>query len=299
MTFIETIADFFEKLGNVFSSFSLSDALDIILVTFLIYGAIKLLRDTRAIQLIKGIVLIGIIYLIIIALDMNASEYLFRSVFSNIVLVLLILFQPEIRHAFESLGRSNITKKIPLLGTDSSEKDDKTVNDVVSEIVKATSEMSEKKIGALIAFERGTLLGEIAKSGIQIESLISQQMLCNIFFPNSPLHDGAVIVKDNRIISAACILPLTDNHDLNKELGTRHRAAIGLSEESDALVLVVSEETGIISYAIKGELHRDVSSEELEKILRENLIDNNKGFKFVRKITSFINGLKSDGKDVG
>ena len=300
MTFIETIADFFEKLGNVFSSFSLSDALDILLVTFLIYGAIKLLRDTRAIQLVKGIVLIGIIYLVIIALDMNASQYIFQSIFSNIVLVLLILFQPEIRHAFESLGRSNITKKIPLIGANNTVHDKESIEKMIGEVIKAAEEMSAKKVGALIAFERGTLLGEIAQNGTQLDAIISRQLLENIFYPKSPLHDGAIVVRGDRVVSAGCILPLTSNPELSTELGTRHRAAIGLSEESDALILVVSEETGAVSYAIRGELYRDVTMENLENVLTQKLSENTKqDTGLIAKLRGILSGLKSDGKDVG
>ncbi|MBQ3005567.1 MAG: diadenylate cyclase CdaA [Clostridia bacterium] len=300
MTFIETIADFFEKLGNVFSSFSLSDALDILLVTFLIYGAIKLLRDTRAIQLVKGIVLIGIIYLVIIALDMNASQYIFQSIFSNIVLVLLILFQPEIRHAFESLGRSNITKKIPLIGANNIVHDKESIEKMIGEVIKAAEEMSAKKVGALIAFERGTLLGEIAQNGTQLDAIISRQLLENIFYPKSPLHDGAIVVRGDRVVSAGCILPLTSNPELSTELGTRHRAAIGLSEESDALILVVSEETGAVSYAIRGELYRDVTMENLENVLTQKLSENTKqDTGLIAKLRGILSGLKSDGKDVG
>jgi len=302
MSVIETISDFIEKVGNIFASFSLSDALDILLVTLIIYGAIKLLRDTRAIQLIKGIVLIGVVYIVIIALDMNASEYLFRSVFSNIVLVLLILFQPEIRHAFESIGRSNITKKISLIGGNNAiVQDDESIISAIGEVVKASVEMSEKKIGALMVFERGTLLGEIIQNGTQIDALISQQMLGNIFYPKSPLHDGAIVIRGNRIISAACILPLTTNHDFDKELGTRHRAALGMSEESDALVVVISEETGAISFASRGELKRGITEEELERILKSQLLE--KGIDdsgWLNKIRKIIGGIiKSDGKDVG
>jgi len=300
VTFIETIADFFEKLGNVFSSFSLSDALDILLVTFLIYGAIKLLRDTRAIQLVKGIVLIGIIYLVIIALDMNASQYIFQSIFSNIVLVLLILFQPEIRHAFESLGRSNITKKIPLIGANNTVHDKESIEKMIGEVIKAAEEMSAKKVGALIAFERGTLLGEIAQNGTQLDAIISRQLLENIFYPKSPLHDGAIVVRGDRVVSAGCILPLTSNPELSTELGTRHRAAIGLSEESDALILVVSEETGAVSYAIRGELYRDVTMENLENVLTQKLSENTKqDTGLIAKLRGILSGLKSDGKDVG
>ncbi len=301
MTFIETISDFIEKLGNIFASFTLSDALDIALVTFIIYGAIKLLRDTRAIQLIKGIVLIGVIYLVIMALNMKASEYLFKSVFSNIVLVLLILFQPEIRHAFESIGRSNITKKIPLIGGNNViVQDDESVKTAIDEVIKACDEMSEKKIGALMVFEQGTLLGDIIQNGTQIDALISQQMLGNIFYPKSPLHDGAIVIRGNRIISAACILPLTTNHDLDKELGTRHRAALGMTEESDALVVVISEETGAISYASKGELRRDVTKEELEKVLNSKLLERKADSGWLNRLRKVVGvSKKSDGKDVG
>ncbi len=266
---------FFEKIFNIILSFRLNDALDILLVTIIIYSAIKLLRETKAIQLVKGLILIGIVYIVISGLKMKASTFLFQSVFSNIVLVLLILFQPEIRHIFESLGRSNLTKKIPFLSNNPSAV--KTVGDtkkMITSICKACAGMSDKKIGALIVIERGTLLGEITNTGTVVDAVVSEELIGNIFYPKSPLHDGAAVLRNNRVYAAGCILPLTQNANLSKELGTRHRAALGISEESDAVIIVVSEETGYISIAFKGELKRDISDGDLREFLLKYLIDN-------------------------
>lgn len=270
--FVEMISDYMSKLKNVFSSFGITDLLDIILVAFIIYQAIKLLRDTRAFQLIKGLLLVAVAFVVIKLLDMQASEYIFKTLFSNLILVLIIIFNPEIRHALETAGRNgfkNFAKRFFTKGRDSEETEN--VKNVVSEFVKAAVHMSENKIGSLTVFERKTLLGEIIKTGTVIDAAAKEQMFGNVFFPNSPLHDGAALVREGRIYAAGCILPLTQNNNVDKELGTRHRAAIGMSEQSDALLVVTSEETGIISVAEKGNLVRNLNAEELEKILIEGL----------------------------
>lgn len=272
---IESTPDFFTRLINVILSFKFTDFLDICLVAFVIYHAIKLLRDTRAFQLVKGLILVGIAFGVIILLDMQASEYIFKTLFSNLIIVLIILFNPEIRHALEAAGSNgfrNFAKK--LLPKKHDDVNDRNVKEVVASFVKAVEGMSKNKVGSLTVFERKTLLGEIVKSGTIIDAAATEQMFGNIFFPNSPLHDGAAVIREGRIYAAGCILPLTQNNNVDKELGTRHRAAIGMSEQSDALLVITSEETGVISVAEKGGLIRNLTSAELEELLIKGLTDN-------------------------
>lgn len=291
--------DFFEKIFNIILSFRFNDVLDILLVTIIIYSAIKLLRETKAIQLVKGLVLIGIVYIIILGLNMKASIFLFQSIFSNIVLVLLILFQPEIRHIFESLGRSNFTKKIPFFSNNAtSVKSIADTKKMITSLCKACAGMSDKKIGALIVIEREALLGEITNTGTIVDAVVSEELIGNIFYPKSPLHDGAAVLRNNRVYAAGCILPLTQNSDLSKELGTRHRAALGISEESDALIIVVSEETGYISVAFKGELTRNISDGDLREFLLKYLVDDGSTDVSVKKkLLKALHTSKTDVKE--
>lgn len=287
--FFETVSDYALKLRNVFLSFGFTDLLDILLVAFIIYQAIKLLRDTRAFHLVKGLILVLIAFGVIMLLEMQASEYIFKTLFSNLILVLIILFSPEIRHALETAGRNGFKSFAKKLFVKSDAADaDSEMKAAISEFVKAVSNMSEAKTGSLTVFERKTLLGETIKTGTVIDAVANEQMFGNVFFPNSPLHDGAAVVRDGRICAAGCILPLTQSNNVDKELGTRHRAAIGMSEQSDAILVVTSEETGIISIAEKGKLIRNLTPDELEKHLLKALIADEKG-----KAKSFIEFAKN------
>ena len=279
---LKAAADWVMKL---ISSVGIADIIDITVVALVIYYSVKLVRQTRAFQLVKGVVLMGIIYFLVSALNMSASSFLFSQLFRNIVIVMILLFQPEIRHAIESVGRGGF-KKFGSLFQRGGDYTGEEYKISASNISKAAGNMSDKRIGALIVIEGKTLLGEIISTGSTVDSNITSPMIENIFFPKAPLHDGAMIIRDNRIHSAGCILPLTQN-EVAFELGTRHRAAIGMSEHSDALIVVVSEETGAISVAHKGTLERNVTSGELLETLNAFLVpdegEKNKVFRIRRR----------------
>lgn len=285
LTFVDTL----DEIGKAILSFnSISDVLDVLLVAFVIYSAIKLIRETRAIQLAKGFVLLMVIYAAVYFLHMQVSTYMFSMVFSNLLLVLVIVFSPEIRHALESVGRSSVSN-FNFFGLKNGEdirRQEERVK-MVNAVTKACADMSDKKIGALMVFEKESILGEIIHTGTPIDAEISAELIGNIFYPKAPLHDGAAVIRDARVAAAGCILPLTQDNTVSSELGTRHRAAIGLSEQTDALVVVVSEETGAISVAQKGVLRRNLSSGDLRELLLQTFTvsedkDENKWKKFLK-----------------
>ncbi len=295
MTYLNEIVSFFEQAVGVITSFRFADFLDICLVAFVVYSVVKLVRETRAIQLFKGILLFGVAYVVITVLEMQASTYLFRSVASNAIVCLVIIFSPEIRHVLESLGRKSLSSYSVLdFAKGSRDKKNEETNSMITEVCRSVSKMSEQKIGALIVFERKTLLGSIIETGKTVDALVTEELIGTIFFPKTPLHDGASIIRANRIVSAGCILPLTKNNEISSELGTRHRAALGMSEESDAAVVVVSEETGCISYVEKGRIKRNISSAELRDILQNLLIEKEKenGNKLRNKIANIFKKQK-------
>ncbi len=246
------------------------DLIDIVLVALVLYYCIKLVRQTRAFNLVKGIVFLGVVYFIVSTLNMSTSSYLFSHLFGDIVIVMILLFQPEIRQAIEGFGRGDF-RKISLFSIRNADYAQEELRTSASNIAKAAANMSEKKIGALIVIEGGTMLGEVLSTGTVVDSAVSSAVIENIFFPKAPLHDGAMVIRDNRIHSAGCILPLTQN-EISKELGTRHRAGIGVTEHSDALVVIVSEETGAISLANGGTLVRNLTLGELLEELTEYMV---------------------------
>ena len=242
--------------------------IDLIIVIFLIVKVVKILKGSRAMQLIKGILFLIIITWLSSICNLKILNYILTTIMTYGVILLIVLFQPELRRALEQLGSSNkLTRYFGL------EKDiiSKTKEDIYK-IVLAAVELSKNKTGALIVIERDIKLKEITSTGITINAEITPQLLVNIFTPKTPLHDGAVVIKDNKVAAAACMLPLASDNDIAKELGTRHRAAIGMSKESDAIVVVVSEETGRISIAKEGTLIADLKEEALKKILISNII---------------------------
>lgn len=272
------VSAFFKRVGSIFATYNwVSDTLDILLLTLVIYFLLKIIKDSRAITLAKGIAFFLIAYLLVLLLDMKASAFIFKKIFDNVLVILAVLFAPELRKLLEKIGTSRqFFKPLALFGKSSNEKTilyNEGVSRSVNSICKAARDMSYEKIGALIVFEKATPLGEIIGTGTVIDAMISSQMIENVFYPKSPLHDGAAVVRNGRLYAAGCILPLTSrNNYVAKELGTRHRAAIGMSEESDAVVLVVSEETGAMSIAKGGRLRRDLSDGEIREILLSELL---------------------------
>ena len=242
--------------------------LDLVIVVFLIYKAFKMLKETRAWQLLKGIAVLIAITFISGYLKLTILNYILTSVMSYGVIMLIIVFQPELRRALEQLGTTNRFSRF--LGIDQDLNAKKKEN--IYKIAIAAVELAKEKKGALMVIEREIKIQDIIGTGIIMNSEISPQLLVNIFEPKTPLHDGAVIISDNKIAAASCMLPLADDKDIARELGTRHRAAIGISKESDAVVVVVSEETGKMSIAKDGTLIADVREDVLKKILIKNLI---------------------------
>ena len=237
------------------------DIVEIIIISFLIYNILVWIKKTRAWNLLKGIIVVVIFVMIAAIFQMNTILWIASKTINVMVIAVIIVFQPELRRALEQLGQKNFIKSLFVF--DSQKNQERFSERTVNEIVKASYEMAKVKTGALIVIEQNVVLGEYERTGIRLDSLVSSQLLINIFEHNTPLHDGAIIIRGERVISATCYLPLSDNMGLSKELGTRHRAAVGISEVSDALTIVVSEETGNVSIAVGGELYRNVDAEYL------------------------------------
>jgi diadenylate cyclase len=236
---------------------------DIALIWYVLYKLMMLVRGTKAVQLLKGIAVILAIWLISIALNLQTVRFFTNQFIEWGIIVIIILFQPELRRALEQLGRGSIFTR--------STKSKESIEEQIEAIVSSCMYMAKRRIGALISIEKETGIGEYAETGIPINGKLTHQLLTNIFTPNTPLHDGAVIIKKGRILAAACYLPLSESPFISKELGTRHRAAMGISEVTDALTIVVSEETGAISCTINGKISRDLSEDALTELLHEHL----------------------------
>lgn len=267
------------------------DILDILIIAYLIYKAIGFLRETRAGQLVKGLIILFGMYLIANWFDLASLKWLLSKVVNSAIIAAAVIFQPELRRLLEKVGRANFSRGQLL--------DDEAAffSEGIDKITKAAGMMQESKTGALIVFERKTQLGEIVNTGTVIDAEISVSMVNNIFYPKSPLHDGALIVRDGRLYAAACILPLTQREDISAQLGTRHRAAIGMTENSDAVVLVVSEETGTISIVSNGEITRNYNAVSANERLKNLLIDT-KSAKDEKPIISFIKKINPFKKEI-
>ncbi len=266
---MQTIISFFKEYISWYSlpDIGLTDIIEILILAFVIYNVIVWVKQTRAWILVKGLIVLLILWLFASVLDLSVILWLFYKSLNVGIIAVIIVFQPEFRKALEQLGQNHLVT--PLFNfNDSKDKGDRFSEKTVADIVKATFELAKAKTGALIVIEKELSLMEFENTGIAIDSLVSSQLLINIFEHNTPLHDGAVIIKGNRVAAATCYLPLSDNMHLSKELGTRHRAGIGVSEITDCLTIIVSEETGKVSLAMGGTLIRNVDGDYLKnKIL--------------------------------
>lgn len=283
---MQAVFDFFKNLIGIFMTMEFpEDYVDIILVAIIVYYVIKFAKDTRVGHLIRGIVFILVLYEFAMLAELSALNYILKNTIQLSFIAIIIVFQPELRSGLEKIGRvkfSNI-RSIQSLTKSDLNTNTQTMIDGICESCKV---LSSRKIGALIVFERSSKLGEILDTGITVDATVTAQTVITLFFPNTPLHDGAVIIRDNRIASAGCLLPLSKNLEISKELGTRHRAAVGITEMSDALSVIVSEETGRISYAIDGKIKIGITVDELKKLLEDMFLVSekaNRGFKLFKK----------------
>ncbi|WP_423230328.1 diadenylate cyclase CdaA [Clostridium uliginosum] len=281
------VEDFISLIMKSISNMSLWSVVDILVVSFIFYKGYMLIKETRAEQLLKGILLIIVLIPISYLLKLDMLNFILNKTLTIGVLSVIIIFQPEIRRGLEHLGRSAFEDVHNM-------NDKETRNIVINEVVNAVQNLSESKTGALIVMEQSTGLGEVVSSGTILDANVTSNLLENIFVVNTPLHDGATIIRNNKILASGCVLPLTNNNTISKKLGTRHRAGMGLSEVSDALIIIVSEETGVVSLAINGKLSRKYDKERLRNILL-NIIENrsNKNMKTAgERVKSWVKGIK-------
>lgn len=258
---------------NIASGFTFKDLVDIIVMGLVIYGCIKLIRDTRAGQLIKGLLLLGGLYILSMHFEMVMLSAILDQIVRSTAVVLIILFQPEIRKALEQMGRNNMGRTFKGLFTEKGRTfEEAKIAEVIENVVETAAMLQQMRMGALIVFERRTKLNEIAETGTMINADATAQLMGNIFYNKAPLHDGALIIRDGRILAAGCILPLTGRTNVHANLGTRHRAGLGISEDSDAVAVIVSEETGQISIAQNGVLTRNFTRLTLKETLEDVLL---------------------------
>ncbi len=266
--------EIFNSILSIIKTIQLRDIVDILAIALLIFGLFKLIQETRAVQLLKGVIMLLIVYFLSSLFGLVMLSSLLRTFFEAAVVVIASIFQPEIRKALEQMGRNNTYKKYIKIFTKHHKGDEwkKAVEKSIVDAADTAVLFSRSKTGALLVFERETMLSDIAATGTIIDAETSVALFGNIFFNKAPLHDGASIIRDGKLFAAGCILPLTSNRNVDINLGTRHRAGLGISEQSDAVVLIVSEETGVISLAVNGILLREFTREELIKKLEQFLI---------------------------
>ena len=277
MEWLERLISYFKGVGIYGTTMSLGDILEILIVAFLLYYVLVWMKNTRAWLLLRGLIMICVFLVGAYLLDMSTIMWMARNILGFAVTAIIVVMQPELRHALEELGKKAF---IPTPGSrDQGDFSEKTIN----EITKACVEMGKVKTGALIVIEQKETLKDYERTGIEVDGLVTSQLLINIFEHNTPLHDGAAIIRGNRVTSATCYLPLSDNLSLSKELGTRHRAGVGISEVTDSLTVIVSEETGKISVACEGKLERNLDGMALKNRLKQLLSDSDGENKNKRK----------------
>ena len=284
---------FFNQIIYAVASMRISDIVDILLMAYIIYKAIGFMKDSRAGQLAKGLIILFLIYFVANWWNLTTMKWILSRFVNYIIIAIAIIFQPELRRILERVGHTKLVAT-------QSDLSDEPMENCIDKVCRAAGSMQESRTGALIVFERSTQLGEIIDTGTVINADPSVSMVGNIFFPKSPLHDGALIIRDGRLYAAGCILPLTQREDISSQLGTRHRAAIGMTENSDAVVLVVSEETGIISIVSNGKIQRNYNSMSAAEELRKLLVDEDEksgDSKVVTIFKSFNPFKKANGKD--
>ena len=275
------------QLQGLLTTIGILDIIDIVVVAYFLYRVYLMLKNTRAATLVKGLLVLVGFMIICRAVNLHVISWLLEKSMTVIMVALPVVFQPELRRALEQIGRGKLFRK-------GSELDEQELNAMLDDVANATKAMSASKVGALMVFERATGLVERIETGVPIDGVVSSGLIQNIFVKDTPLHDSAVIIRGNRIVAACCLLPLTENRNLSQELGTRHRAALGMSEQSDAMVLVVSEETGAISIARNGELMRYLTVEDVKAILRNAIIQPHAAVKdnLLDKIKGMLGGEK-------
>lgn len=287
----------YESFSALMVTFRVADVLDIVIVSFIIYNLIKIVRETRAEQLVKGILILLLAFVVSCLFNLKMLNTLFTTFFQFSVLAVLIVFQPELRRALEQIGRSKIGKYWNNFSSANNVEEEKVkqIKRGINCVVEASNSFQKSKTGALIVFERETKLGDIIDTGTIIDAEPSVAMIGNIFFNKAPLHDGAMVIRNGKIHAAGCILPLTKNNNVSIDLGTRHRAALGISENSDAVIVIVSEETGTISIARNGIITRNYTRESLNVALEDALIPkvSEKGER-IPIITSIRKGKKNE-----
>lgn len=260
-------------IGNI-RGMGINDYLDIAVVAFLIYYLVKLIKETRAMQLLKGMAAVLLVYFVAALAELQTLQFIMNAVISTGVLALIILFQPELRRVLEHVAQSRFggLKKFFGNGDERSVEYFEETSGCIDVVCEACKSLSKTRTGALMVFERETKLGEIIKTGTVVDAAPSTELIGNLFYVNTPLHDGAMVIREGRLYASGCFLPLSQNYTISKEMGTRHRAALGMSENSDAVVVVVSEETGTISIAENGKIERNFTPENLRRRLRRELL---------------------------
>lgn len=269
-----------DLVWNIFNRPGLTDFIDIFIVAVIVYQLLKLTRETRASQVLKGFAILLLCSWLSELFKLRTLNYIMRWIVNSGAVVLVILFQPEIRRALEKLGRTSF---MGLLRSDADQAEDERI---IEELVQALLNMGKRRVGALIVIEQRTPLKDIIDTGTQVDARISQPLIENIFEPNTPLHDGAVVLRGHRVIAAGCLLQLSEGKSISRDLGTRHRAAMGVSESTDAITLIVSEETGIISYTFAGKMKRHMDAVSLTQLLRGIYLEPERGHTFVQWLRS-------------